>query len=181
MKSQMYQKIENSTCQVASKKTISNFALKDENNLLELIQIAFNITHELRVKAFWNLDLVCEKKLKQFIPYLEEFCEILPKIKDDSALRSATRIAYQIAKSNHRKNGISLTQEQEHNMIEALIDRLIQDEKVAAKVYAMKALFVLGKKYDWVHNELKTIIVQDAFNHSAAYKACARNILKKIN
>lgn len=53
------------------------------------------------------------------------------------------------------KNGISLTQNQEHNLIEALIDRLIQDEKVASKVYAMKAFFVLGKKYDWVHEELK--------------------------
>ena len=86
-----------------------------------------------------------------------------------------------LAKSNHRKNGISLTQEQEHNLIEALIDRLIQDEKVAAKVYAMKALFVLGKKYDWVHEELKTIIEQDYSNHSAAYQAATRNLLKKLN
>ena len=86
-----------------------------------------------------------------------------------------------LAKSNHRKNGISLSQQQEHNLIEALIDRLIQNEKVAAKVYAMRALFVLGKKYKWVHEELKTIIEQDYSNHSAAYQGATRDLLKKLN
>jgi hypothetical protein len=181
MKSTMYQKIESSTCHVTSRKKVSNFAMKDENYLNEMIEFAFDIDHELHVKAFWSLDLVCENKLKQFVPYIEGFCNILPKIKDDSALRPATRIAYFLTKSNHRKNGISLTQEQEHNLIEALIDRLIQDEKVASKVYAMKALFVLGKKYDWIHEELKTIISQDYSNHSTAYQAATRNLLKKMN
>ena len=177
----MYQKIEASTCHVASRKNVSNYAMKNKNHLDEMISIAFDINHELHVKAFWSLDLVCEKKLKQFVPYIEDFCNILPKIKDDSALRPATKIAYFLTKSNHRKNGISLTQEQEHNLIEALIDRLIQDEKVAAKVYAMKALFVLGKKYNWVHEELKPIIEQDYSNHTAAYQAATRNLLKKLN
>lgn len=166
MKSQMYQKIEESTCHVACRKMVSNFAMKDKKNLSQMIELAFDIKHELHVKAFWSLDLVCEKKLKQFVPNIKDFFEILTKIHDDSALRPATKIGYFLSKSNHRKNGISLTQE--HNLIEALFDRLIQDEKVAAKVYAMKALFVLGKKYDWVHEELKTIIYQDYSNHSAA-------------
>lgn len=181
MKSQMYQKIEASTCHVASRKMVSNFAMKNENHLDEMIRLAFDIEHDLHVKAFWSLDLVCEKKLKQFAAYIEDFCIILPKIKDASALRPATKIAFFLTKSNHRKNGISLTQEQEHNLIEALLDRLIQNEKVASKVYAMKALFVLGKKYDWVHNELKMIISQDYSNHSAAYQAATRNLLKKLN
>ena len=181
MKSEMYSKIELSTCHVKSRKTVSNFAMKDENNLKEIIQIAFDVNHELHIKAFWSLDLVCEKKMKLFIPYLERFCEVLPQIKNDSAVRPATRICFLLAKSNNRKNGIDLSQEQEHNIIENLIDRLIQDEKVASKVYAMKALFVFGKKYDWIYEELKPIISQDAYNHSAAYQTCARNILKKLN
>ena len=57
----------------------------------------------------------------------------------------------------------------------------VATEKVAAKVYVMKALFVLGKKYDWVHDELKTIISQDYSNHTAAYQAATRNLLKKLN
>jgi hypothetical protein len=45
----------------------------------------------------------------------------------------------------------------------------------------MKALFVLGKKYNWVHDELKNIIEQDYANHSAAYQGATRNLLKKLN
>ena len=181
MKTDLVSKIDQSTAHRKSRVSLSNFIIRNENLLNEFIEIAFDIQNENHVKAFWSLELVCEKKLKLFVPYIEDFCSILPKIKDDSALRPATKIAFFLTKSNHRKNGISLTQEQEHNLIEALIDRLIQDEKVAAKVYAMKALFVLGKKYDWVHEELKTIISQDYSNHSAAYQAATRNLLKKLN
>ena len=101
MKSQMYQKIEASTWHVASRKMVSNFAMKDKKNLGEMIELAFDTKHELHIKAFWSLDLVCEKKLKQFVPYIEYFCSILPKIKDDSALRPSTKIAFFLSKSNH--------------------------------------------------------------------------------
>lgn len=180
MISEMYTKIDQSTAHKKSRITVSNFAMKNDENLAELIQIAFNLSNKNHIKAFWSLELVCSKKLKLFIPYIDTFCTILPQLKDDSAIRPATKICMFLAKSNHRKNGIQLSKEQEHNIIENLIDRLIQEEKVAAKVYAMKALFVFGKKYDWIYQELKPIITQDAFEHSAAYQACARNILKKI-
>ena len=180
MKTDLVSKINQSTAYRKSRVYLSNYIIRHEELLNKFISIAFDIQNENHVKAFWSLELVCEKKLKLFTPYLDLFCEVLPKIKDDSAVRPATKICMFLAKSNHRKNGISLSQEQEHNLIEALIDRLIQDEKVASKVYAMKALFVLGKKYDWVHEELKTIITQDAYKHSAAYQSCSRYTLKKL-
>lgn len=180
MKTIMYQKIESSTAHVKSRVMVSNYAMKHEDHLKELISKAFDINHELHVKAFWSLDLVGEKKLKLLVPYIDAFCEVLPRIKNDSSLRPATRIAMLLVKSNHRKNGINLTREQEHILIEALIDRLIQDEKVASKTYAMKALFVLGKKYDWIYEELKPILIQDYSNHTSGYKAAARNILKRM-
>ena len=180
MLTELEQKLLESDAHRASRMSACNYVIRKEK-IEELTQIAFNLSHNSHVMAFWTLEFVCEKKLKLFVPFIDSFCEVLPKIKDDSAIRPATKICMFLAKSNHRKNGISLTQEQEHNLIEALIDRLIQDEKVAAKVYAMKALFVLGKKYDWVHEELKTIISQDYSNHSAAYQAATRNLLKKLN
>ena len=156
-----------------------NYVIK-HNLIKELTHIAFSVSDENHFKAFWALEFICEKKLKLFTPYLADFCEILPNVTHDSALRSATKICLFLAKSNRRKNGITLTQEQEHQLIENMIDRLIQDEKVASKVYAMKALFVFGKKYDWIYEELKPIIIQDAFEHSYAYQASARNILKRL-
>lgn len=181
MKTELVSKIDQSTAHRKSREQLSNYIIRNVDILSEFVEIAFDTAHKNHVKAFWSLELVCEKKLKLFVPYLDLFCEVLPKLKDDSAIRPATKICLFLLKSNHRKNGISLTQEQEHLLIEALLDRLIQNEKVAAKVYAMRALFVLGKKYNWVHDELKNIIEQDYANHSAAYQAATRNLLKKIN
>lgn len=181
MKTELVSKIDQSTAHRKSREQLSNYILRNLDMLSDFIEIAFDTSDKNHVKAFWSLELVCEKKLKLFVPYLDLFCEVLPILKDDSAIRPATKICLFLSKSNHRKNGISLTQEQEHLLIEALLDRLIQNEKVAAKVYAMKALFMLGKKYYWVHDELKIIIEQDYVNHSAAYQAATRNLLKKLN
>jgi hypothetical protein len=181
MKTELVSKIDQSTAHRKSREQVSNFIIRNIDILDEFVEIAFDTSHKNHVKAFWSLELVCQKKLKLFVPYLDLFCEVLPKLKDDSAIRPATKICLFLSKSNHRKNGISLTQEQEHLLIEALLDRLIQNEKVAAKVYAMRALFMLGKKYNWVHDELKIIIEQDYANHSAAYQAATRNLLKKLN
>lgn len=181
MKTELASKIDQSTAHRKSREQLSNYVLRHLDVLQDFLQIAFDTTHKNHVKAFWSLELVCEKKLKVFVPYIDLFCEVLPKLKDDSAIRPATKICWFLTKSNHRKNGISLTHEQEHHLIEALLDRLIQNEKVAAKVYAMRALFVLGKKYNWVHGELKNIIEHDYANHSPAYQSATRNILKKRN
>lgn len=85
-----------------------------------------------------------------------------------------------LAVNPHRKNGIFLTEQQEFQLIESSIDRLINDGKGASKVYAMKALFVFKKKYGWIYEQIKPIISQDACQHLYAYQADARNILKKI-
>jgi hypothetical protein len=46
--------------------------------------------------------------------------------------------------------------------------------------YAMRTLYLLGNHYNWILPELKTIITKDYPNHSSAYKAVAKEVLKKI-
>jgi hypothetical protein len=180
MKSDFYIKIENSSAYRKDREQNRNLALRNPDYLNEIIQLSLDLNDKNHHKAYWILELVCEKKLKTFIPFIESFLETIPKLKNDSAIRPASKICLFLAKSNHRANGISLSQLQETQIIETCLDWLIRDEKVAAKATAIKALFVLGKKYDWIHDELKTILQQDYANHSAAYKAVARNTLKKI-
>ena len=57
---------------------------------------------------------------------------------------------------------------------------MINDEKVAPKAYSMISLYLLGTEFDWVHPELITILERDFHTQSAAFKARARHILKKI-
>jgi hypothetical protein len=47
------------------------------------------------------------------------------QIENHSAVRQATKNCMFLAKSNHRKNGIELSKDQEHTIIENLMDRLI--------------------------------------------------------
>ena len=60
----MFTKIDLSTAGKKSRITVSNFAMKNDKNLDELITVAFNIYHKNHIKAFWSLELVCEKKIK---------------------------------------------------------------------------------------------------------------------
>lgn len=179
MKTELIEKLNNSNVHRNSRMQVCAFAI--ENNLTDaLIEIAFDKSNKNHFKAFWALEFVCETKLPLFTNSVGKFCEILASVKNDSAARSATKIGMFLAKSNHSKKEIILTETQEKRLIESSLDRLIQDEKVVSKVYAMKTLFILGKKHKWIHEQLRPIISQDAFQHSYAYQANARTILKKI-
>ena len=81
--------------------------------------------------------------------------------------------------TRHEKE-ILLSENQLQQITETCFDWLIKDTKVASKCYAIRALHLLGKHFDWVHPELKIILEKDYINHSAAYKAVGREILKKI-
>jgi predicted AAA+ superfamily ATPase len=179
VKTELIEKLNNSNAHRNSRMDVCDFAIK--NSLVnELIQISFDTTNHNHFKAFWALEFVCEKNLCLFANAVGNFCEILDSVKNDSAVRSATKICMFLAISNQSKKGIILTEIQEKRLIESSIDRLIQDEKVASKVYSMKALFILGKKHGWIYDQIKPIISQDAFNHSYAYQASARTILKRL-
>ncbi|MDI9309148.1 MAG: hypothetical protein QM535_02935 [Limnohabitans sp.] len=181
MNSELHHRIEQSTAGRIDREKNRNLALRDDSFLKTVITVAFNPEDKNHHKGCWILELVCEKKLKLFVPYFDNFCEVLPQLKNDSAIRPMSKICLFLAKSNHRANGITLSQLQETQIIEICFDWLIREEKVATKVYAMKALFVFGKKYDWIYPELKNIIQQDYPNHTPAYQAATRNLLKKLN
>ena len=76
---------------------------------------------------------------------------------------------------------ITLTEEQQEKFIETSLDRLIGNDKVAPKAFAMYTLSHYAKKHDWIKEELRNIIDKDFANQSAGYKATAREVLRKIN
>lgn len=180
MKLDFYSKLENCSAHRKDREANRNYALRNSEYYSFIVSTALEIKNKHHHKACWVLELICEKKLRTFVPYLDSFIASIFDFTNDSAIRAAAKICLFLSKSNHRANGISLSHFQESQIIERCIDWLISDEKVAAKVYAIKTLHILGKKHPWVHEELKTIIEQDYALHSAAYQAATRNILKKI-
>ena len=109
------------------------------------------------------------------------FCSNIKHRKDISAIRPAAKICQLLVVSHYKKQeGIILPEKNLEEILESSFDWLINNTKVASKAYSMRTLYILGKHYDWIYPELKTILNKDFPNHSAAYKAVAKEVLKKI-
>ena len=52
--------------------------------------------------------------------------------------------------------------------------------KVAPAAFAMRTLFLLGKKYNWIHDELKLILSKDLDCASPGYRYAVKDISKKL-
>ena len=155
-----------------------------ENPLLfnELISICFSPEDKNNHKACWILEFVSYEELLWLQPHLDFFCSNLKVLKDESSLRPVAKVVQLLVKSHYKKgeNCIKLSEENLQDCIEASFDWLITDVKVATKAYSIRTLYILGNHYDWIHPELKVIIDKDFGDHSAAYKAVAKEVLKKM-
>lgn len=146
----------------------------------ELIRLCFLSSNKNAAKACWILELVCYEKLEWLQEYLDFFCSNIKNLTNESAIRPAAKICLLLTISHFKKKEILLTENQLQQITETCFDWLMTDVKVASKCYAIRALHLLGNHFDWIHPELKIILDKDYTNHSAAYKAVGREILKKI-
>jgi len=148
------------------------------------LDILFMVDDKISPRAAWILEFMCSHNIETIIPYLDTFTKHMHKVHLDSAIRPVAKIceliasAYTSKTDNKIKNALNTTHKE--LIIETCFDYMINDEKVAPKAYSMTTLFLLGKDYDWVYPELKIILKRDYEIQSAAFKARARRILKKI-
>jgi len=175
-----YKKIEDSTAHRIIRDSIATEVIANPELFPHLFNSAFNVSDKNHHKAFWILELVCYKNLKFLEKHLDFFCSNIKNLKDESAIRPAAKICQLLILSYYKKKEVQLSEKQLEEIIETSFDWLINDIKVATKAYSMRTLYLLGQHYDWIHPELKTIITKDFPNHSAAYKAVAKEVLKKI-
>jgi hypothetical protein len=161
---------------------LAQAVLENPNLLDELIATCFTISDKNSHKACWVLEFVSYEKPEWLQPYLEFLCTNLKNLRDESAIRPIAKIIQLLVVAHYKKseNTILLSEPQLQNIIETNLDWLITDTKVAAKAYAIRTLYLLGQHYDWIHPELHHILTKDYANHTAAYKAVAREVLKKI-
>ncbi|WP_228520774.1 hypothetical protein [Flavobacterium sp. HJJ] len=146
----------------------------------ELIRLCFQVSNKNSAKACWILEFVCYQKLEWIENHLDYFCSNIKNLKDESAIRPVAKICQLLIHSHYKKSEIQLSEKHLEAIIESSFDWLINDTKVASKAYSMRTFYLLGQHYDWIHPELKTIATKDFPNHSAAYKAVAKEVLKKI-
>jgi hypothetical protein len=161
----------------ASQEILENPSLFDE-----LISVCFSPSDKNNHKACWILEFVSYEELIWLQPHVDFFCSNLKILKDESSIRPIAKVLQLLIKSHYKKgeNTISLSEENLQDCIEASFDWLINDVKVATKAYSIRTLYLLGNHYDWIHPELQIILNKDYGGHSAAYKAVAKEVLKKI-
>ncbi|WP_372793213.1 adenylosuccinate lyase [Lutibacter sp.] len=164
---------------------VANIVLQNHELFRYLLELVFEINNKLSIKAAWVLEFVLFEKLDWLAPHLNYFTENISKVKFDSAVRPISKICEFLAKAYTSKNNSIIKAEINSNhidkIIEAAFDWLIENQKVAVKVYSMELLFLFGKNKDWIHKELHLIIQQNITNESAAYHARGKKILSWIN
>lgn len=176
MENHFFKRIDNSNASTNCRTELRDFVIENPVFLSELCSLALNTDYKNHYKGVWILEMIAEKQTELLSSYIDAICDTFPKIKNDSAIRGMSRVAYLLGTSSK----LTLTEVQEEKIIEICLDWLIRDERVAPKVYAMKALDFLSKKHPWIKEELHTIIDKDYASQSAGYKAAAREVLKKI-
>lgn len=166
------------------RKKLSDEILATPSLFPGLLTACFSEDPKTSAKASWVLEFVCKEKPDWLLPYIDTFTSGLATLSADGAIRSCGKICellcerYFSTVPNEVKN--KLQEKHLSQITEACFDWLIGNHKVAVKAYAMHCLFLLGKKSDWIHPELKMIIRQGYPSHSAAYRSRAKHLLDKL-
>ena len=166
------------------RKEMADLILNNPILIEPLLKIAFTIDDPVSCKACWVLEFAAKEQLSYILPYLDIVTKNSSEIRLDSAIRPIAKIyeylilSYFSKTPNHTQTAI--TNKHLEKIASSCFDWLIGEHKVAAQAYAMTCLLHLGKKYDWIHPELRLVLEQNYATGSAAYKARARMTLAKI-
>lgn len=181
MTTEFEKKLDSVTAHRVNRHKYADEVLQNPELFPELIQLCFQNSDKNKAKACWILELVCSENLELIQEHLDFFCSNVQNRSDQSAIRALSKICMLLTLSHFKKAAIQLNENQLQQITECCFDWLLTDTKVASKCYSIRALHLLGNHFDWIHPELKIILEKDYINHSAAYKAVSREILKKIN
>ena len=182
MSSELHSKLDYVTAYRENRLKVAQEILDNRLFFDELVSVCFSPSDKNNHKACWILEFVSYEELFWLQPHLDFFCSNLKILKDESSIRPIAKVVQLLIKSHYKKdeNSVFLSEENLQNCIEASFDWLINDVKVATKAYSIRTLYILGNHYDWIHPELQITLNKDYGDHSAAYKAVAKEVLKKI-
>ncbi|ETN95935.1 hypothetical protein [Zhouia amylolytica] len=184
MQNSLFQKLQYVNAYRKNRQELANYVLSHPNLFEELLNHCFEADADTAFKSCWILEFVCKEKLNWILPHIDYFLINIKHLNHDSAIRPCAKICELLCIEYFKNSPSKIKDRLNKNHLEQLseinFDWLINDEKVATKAYAMQSLYLLGKKIDWIHPELKKVLEQGFSSHSAAYKARARHILNKL-
>jgi hypothetical protein len=184
-KKELYQSLDYINATRRKRAEMATIILSNTDLLEPLLEIAFDVDNPISSKACWILEYVAKENLDYILPFIDIFTHKLDGLKLDSSVRPMAKICKFLTKAyfskTKNKTKETLTPNHLELMAAACFDWLIGEHKVAAKAYSMTTLLFLGRKFEWIHPELKMVLQQNYASGSAAYKARARMTLSKLN
>ncbi|HJR99331.1 MAG TPA: hypothetical protein VJ780_00235 [Flavobacterium sp.] len=165
-----------------SRQATADYVIAHSELLSDFMTICFEIENPDHYKACWAMELIALENLDCFQKHLSLICSKSKILTNESAIRPLSKVIFLLIEAHYKtsKPTIIFNKTELQELIEINFDWLITDTKVASKVYAMRSLLLLGKEFQWILPELQTILIKDFSEHTAAYKAVSKHILKKI-
>ena len=134
--------------------------------------------------ASWVFDHLMRKNLDFILPFTSEFVQGIKNLTSESCIRPMAHTCQMLMESYFEKKDPSFIAAMDQKLLEALVevcfDWLLEDHKVAAKVFSMTSLYHLGKRFEWIHPELKSVLQKTIASGTAGYKSRARKLLDKL-
>lgn len=177
MNTDFYNQIAKGTAHRKSRDVNTAFILAHPEYIEDLAAIACDQKDKNHYKALWIMELISIQKPEVLLPIINPFCNALPKYIIEKAIRPSSKICFQLVKCKN----VCLSEEQEEKIIETCLDWLITNVKVAPAAFAMRTLFLLSKKYNWIHEELKLILSKNLDRASPGYRFAVKDILKRLS
>jgi hypothetical protein len=176
--------LEKGSNKLGHRSLLVNSCLKNPTWVVILLGFMNTIDDENSTFSARILELSCRENLELILPFLNEFCTLLSKVKFDGTVRPCAKICELLMITYFLRNNIyyrnSITNVHLEKIIEAGFDWMITDKSIAIQAYTMQTLYLLGTKYGWIHSELALIIEKDIPTGSTGYKNRGRKVLKAI-
>ncbi|WP_046744762.1 hypothetical protein [Kordia zhangzhouensis] len=162
----------------------ANIVLNHPELLPTLLKVVFTVDDKISARAAWLFEFVAREQLDAILPYIDLYIENMQKVYLDPAVRPMAKVAeYLIEAYYHKTPNLTkekLTKKHREKITETCFDWMISNQKVAVKAYSMRSLYLLGKEFDWIHDELIVILERDFASQSAAFKARARQLIQRM-
>ncbi len=134
--------------------------------------------------ASWVFDHLIRKRQTLILPFVNPFIGNLKNLKSESCIRPMahtcqllTEAYFETKKPEFVK---AITDQSLEELVNVCFEWFIGNHKVAAKVFAMTSLYHLGKRFDWIHPELRLILEDTIATGTAGYQSRGKKLLGKL-
>ncbi len=168
-----------------NRELLVNSAINNQDFIFALLENIEKVNEKESVYSARILELAVKKNEKVLLPYLDNFCGLLKQVVFDGSVRACAKIIEIFCVEYFIKhNPLFIEKVSDDNLelfTEISFDWMITDRAIAIQAHSMYSLYLLGNKFDWIHNELIQVINKRLPTGSTGYKNRGKKIIKAID